>query len=112
MRNIVVLLYHLVLAVGVPSLFIGPMLYLFRWDVASPLEKFINMSATFLIALVVLGILYAGARKGLEKESDPQARQAHLEKLHHGYRKLLLIYIPTMLFIVAAHAWFLLKTKS
>lgn len=109
MRDMFDYVYYAILAIGIPGLFIGPILYLLRWDIATPFERLINMSCIFLLALLVLGVLYAGSRIGLRMEPDIQARQARLEKLNQGYQKLLLVYVPIMLLIIAAHIWLLMR---
>ena len=111
MKTIVVYSYYVSLAIGLAGLFLLPILYLVRWDVASPTEKLTSAIATFLFGLITLGVLYAGSLIGLRTEHDLQARQARLEKMHLGYRKLLLVYVPIMLLIIAAHIWLLLRGR-
>jgi hypothetical protein len=109
MKTIVTYSYYLSLAIGLAGLLLSPILYLVRWDVASLAEKLINTIASFLFGLFTLGVIYVGSRIGLRMEHDLQARQARLEKLHLGYRKLSLVYVPIMLLIIAAHIWFLMN---
>ena len=109
MKAIVTYSYYLSLVIGLVGLFLLPILYLVRWDVASLAEKLTSTIATFLFGLFTLGVIYVGSRIGFRMEPDLQARQTRLEKLHLGYRKLLLVYVPIMLFIIAAHIWFLMK---
>ena len=111
MKTIISYSYYLSLAIGLLGLFLSPILYLVRSDVASPAEKLTSTIATFIFGLITLGVIYAGSLRGLRTEHDLQARQARLEKLNQGYRKLLLVYIPIMSLIIAAHIWLLVRGR-
>ncbi|MGH9878967.1 MAG: hypothetical protein ACRD5H_15160, partial [Nitrososphaerales archaeon] len=87
-------------------------LYVVRLGVASPLENLINVAAVFLFGFIGICTFYVVGRKHGLKEPDYEVRQENLDKLRKAIRKVMNVYVPIWLVIVAIHVWLLLMGKN
>ena len=94
------------------GILMGTILYLVRLGVASPVENLMNVAAVFLFGFIGICTFYVVGRKHWLKEPDYEVRQVKLDKLRKAIRKLLNIYVPIWLGIVAIHVWLLLMGKN
>lgn len=83
----------------------GPALLVLRWNVASPVEVFLNIGSTFAVGLIVLTWFYFAGAKANAKQSlaGVQEELARLRSL----RKAIALYVVTMgsLVILALGLW-------
>ena len=89
------------------SIFLGPILLVFRANSASSLEKFIYVTMTGPLVLVVIYLRYTETKKKALGELDPQPDPARLKELELSFWKLTLIVILATLLAAMTSAWFL-----
>lgn len=89
------------------SIFFGPILLVLRANSASPLEKFIYVTMTGPLVLVVIYLRYTETKKEALGELDPQADRTQLEELKLRVFKLMLIVILATLVAAMTSGWFL-----
>jgi hypothetical protein len=99
----------IIVAIG---LFMGPTLYVIREGIASPLEQLMIVTATFLLGLIVICVLYVIQKKHWLKEPDLPIQQERLDRLKKRFRKLLNVYVPIWLVIITIHVWLLLMGEN
>ena len=83
----------------------GPFLMVLRGTGASPIEKFIYVTAQCPFLLLLFTLRYFVTRARIMTEPDISARQERLERNREEYRSLLVIGIPASLIAIVACAW-------
>lgn len=96
-------------ALVIASLFVGPMLLVLRANVASPLEKFLYATMMGPMVLLVMSLHYAGRKKQLVGEPDPQVREARLADLRKRFWTLFLVVLIACVVGAASVGWFLFR---
>lgn len=98
-----------IVAIGI---FICMILYAVRLGTASSLENLTNVTAIFLLGLIGIGLFYIMGKKNWLREPNPQVRQDKLDAMNKTFRKLLKIFIPAWLVIIAIHLLLLVIEKQ
>ena len=83
----------------------GPFLMILRGAGASPIEKFIYVTAQCPLLLLLFTLWYFMTRATIMTEPDIPARQERLERAKKEYRSLLVIGIPASLIAIVGSAW-------
>lgn len=89
------------------SIFLGPILLVFRANSASSPEKFIYVTMTGPLVLVVIYMRYTETKTKALGELDPQSISTRLKELELSFWKLTLIVILATLLAAMTSAWFL-----
>jgi len=89
------------------SIFLGPIILVFRANSASSLEKFIYVTMTGPLVLVVIYMRYTETKKKALGELNPQSVSTRLKELELSFWKLTLIGILATLLAAMTSAWFL-----